>query len=96
MDADCTIEMWEKCCGPALAARRKLLGMTRTNKACFIYDGFTSNEASPSKRRREIFMEEHNVTTSQVEAHASAHMQPCAAVHGFWRTTTDLYEDVAF
>ena len=96
MDADCTIEIWEKCYGPALAARRKSLGMTRANKACFVYDGFTGNEASASKRRREMLMEEHNVTTSQLEAHASARMQPCDAVHGFWRATTDLYEDVAF
>ncbi len=75
MDTDNTITMWEEVYGPALAARRNVLFMTRQDeRGLFIYDGFTGNEGAAAKERRRQCEELRNVATQQLEANSSAHM----------------------
>ena len=96
MDTDSTIRMWNKVIGPAIAKRRALLNLSKDDKACLIFDGFRGNDSDQGRERRQLFEKEHNCATDQLEAHSSAHMQPCDAVHAHFRCLCDHYEDVAF
>ena len=68
------------------------------DKGALVFDGFTGNSSCVNaglETRRKIFTDTNNIVTFQFVAKSTADMQPCDAIHAYWRRLTDVYEQVS-
>ena len=99
MDAESTVQMWQKVYGPAFSKRRTHLGLTRqAAKGRLMFDAFTGNASTSdgTDRRRQVWLGENNITTMQGDGGWSVHGQPADCIHAYLRRLTDNYEDVLY
>lgn len=76
----------------------KCVFSTSKDKGALVFDGFTGNSSNVNpglELRRDMFMSTNNITTFQFVAKSTADMQPCDAIHAYWRRLTDVYEQVS-
>ena len=95
-DAENNVQMFRDAFCPAVERRRVMLGLDRSQRACFLYDAFTGFEAATSAVRRLLLFEDYNCSTIQGDGKWSVHGSPCDGNHAYFRKLNDLAEDVAF